>query len=82
LVHVEDEVHRVASRREADASRPRPRRTAEQLIEYQNRSVRVCSAFASALGIPLSRLRSGDESSFVEAISSAAARVARADRPR
>lgn len=70
LVHVEDDVAQIASRRQADASRQRPRRTWEQLGEYQERSIRVCTEFASVLGISLSRIRSGDESSLAAAISS------------
>lgn len=68
IIFVEDSVEQIAIRRLNDRCRSRPQRSLEQLETYQVRSLAVCESYQSALGVPLLRVRSGDELAFIGAI--------------
>lgn len=64
LVFIEDAANAIADRRQADQSRQRPTRTADELAEQQGRAKDMAARLAASLGIPFSVLRSGDLAGF------------------
>jgi len=68
FIHIEDHVERILERRTADTRKRRPARNAEQLHDYQERSRRVCEAFALALHRPMIQIYSDDTVGFLAAI--------------
>jgi adenylate kinase len=68
LIHVEDHVAHILERRTADARKPRPARTAQQLDDYQDRSRAVCARFAQTLNRPLLTIYSDDAVGFLAAV--------------
>lgn len=69
IVHLEDSVDRIKERRDKETARERPRRSADQLAEYQSRSLRMCGSYERDLSIPLTRLRANDEVGLANVIS-------------
>lgn len=68
IIFIEDSAEHIAKRRLSDRSRARPPRSPEQLGTYQTRSLAVCESYQRALGVPLVRVRSGDEFAFIRAV--------------
>jgi adenylate kinase len=60
LVHIEDDPSSIASRRQLDQSRIRPKRGSDFLQTCQIRSRRLCEAYSRNLTIPMQVLRYDD----------------------
>lgn len=64
IFHIEDDATRILERRNLDTARPRPRRTAKQLEQYQQLSLATCEEIAGALALPLTRISADDLAAF------------------
>lgn len=66
MVHVEDDIARIAARRTQDSSRQRPQRSEETLQEHQQLSRNLCEAYARGLGCRMLICHPNEVASFTD----------------
>lgn len=64
IVFIEDNADAILTRRLADASRIRPRRSAEEIAAHQRMAKEAACGYAVKLAIPFSTIQSGDDATF------------------
>lgn len=69
MVHVEDDIARIAARRAQDGRRQRPARSKETLQGHQQLSRKLCEAYATALGCKMHICRPDEVISFTALLS-------------
>lgn len=68
IVFIEDDAEAILTRRLADASRVRPRRSAEEILIHQQAAKEAAFSYAVTLAIPFSVVTSGDRATFAAAL--------------
>jgi adenylate kinase len=66
MVHVEDDIAKIAARRAQDSQRRRPARSEETLQGHQRLSRNLCETYASALGCEMLICRPDEVVSFID----------------